>query len=170
VQRSSRQHVCTTCGVASGTHSVHDRGGKARAPGNFRELPYGSRYLAVTVRQRVFLCSLNSEVLAAGSIVVGVPLAVAATSMPVFPISVSPSSDWHACSAWRGGFIEMKSKTLPTAGAGFDAGAAAEEAKRRAGQAKQAAVGWFGRARGVLTAVGREVTEVILPKTGARRP
>ncbi len=58
---------------------------------------------------------------------------------------------------------------MPATGAGFDAGAAAEEAKRRAGQAKAAAAGWFGRARGVLTAVGREVTEVILPKTGARR-
>ena len=57
----------------------------------------------------------------------------------------------------------------PVAGAGFDAGAAAEEAKRRAGQAKAAAAGWLGRARGVLSAVGREVTEVLLPKTGARR-
>ena len=62
----------------------------------------------------------------------------------------------------------LSSKQLNVAGAGFDAGAAAEEAKRRAEQAKQAAAGWFGRARGVLSAVGREVTEVILPKTGAQ--
>ena len=61
------------------------------------------------------------------------------------------------------------SSTILSTGAGFDAGAAAEEAKRRAGQAKQAAAGWLTRARGVLTAVGREVKEVILPKTGARR-
>ena len=84
--------------------------------------------------------------------------------------SLGPRSWWQRWqNASPGGFSALQPVNLPTAGAGFDAGAAAEEAKRRAGQAKAAAAGWFGRARGVLTAVGREVTEVLLPKTGARR-
>ncbi len=62
---------------------------------------------------------------------------------------------------------DRKDPCIGTPGAGFDAGAAAEEAKRRAEQAKQAAVGWLARAQGVLRAVSREVTEVILPQTGA---
>ncbi len=55
--------------------------------------------LAVMVCQRVLCCSLIREVPSAGTIIVGVPLTVALSWVPLFASSVSPSSDCRAHSA-----------------------------------------------------------------------